>query len=208
MPTITNPIDPKKLPAKSLQNILQHKLLAGFMAHQQQQQSQAQNQPSSSSDTENKKRKSISGEESFEQEKKKSKQSHTPSARPSSVTETNSSPKTVPVPMPVEAPAVDNNEYNVKLSPESDMSLVGSPDNILPTLPRPTFKSALTVKVVKVQHFVYKRLDDTVRASLSGPEEINILCNGKSIIGTFNLMEFSNFVENETLSLTYCRFPK
>jgi hypothetical protein len=98
----------------------------------------------------------------------------------------------------------------VKLLPETNLSVVGSEANILPALPRPTFKSPLNVKLLKVQNFVFKRFEDPAKAMVGNAENIDILSEGKSILTAPNLLEFQNRIggEDKSLVLTYCRLSK
>jgi hypothetical protein len=111
--------------------------------------------------------------------------------------------------LPTEAttPAEPAVEALVKLLPETNLSVVGSEANILPALPRPTFKSPLNVKILKVQNFVFKRFEDPAKAMVGTAENIDILSEGKSILTAPNLLEFQNRIggEDKSLVLTYCR---
>jgi hypothetical protein len=103
------------------------------------------------------------------------------------------------------------NQYHVKLLPEKNLSLIKSSINELPSLVKPTFKSLLDVKIPKIQHFVFKRLPEetkTVVTSLGGPDSIDLLCEGKSILSLIDLSTLYNYIDEDnadsgTLTLSY-----
>jgi hypothetical protein len=106
---------------------------------------------------------------------------------------------------------IGNNQYSVKLIPEKNLSLIKSSINELPSLAKPTFKSLLDVKIPKIQHFVFKRFPEdtkTLVTSLGGPDVIDILCEGKSILSLTDLSTLYNYIDEELDSLTLTYYLK
>jgi hypothetical protein len=95
-------------------------------------------------------------------------------------------------------------EYLVKLYPE--VSYIRSSDELLPQLPKPSFRSNLSVKITKIQNFVAKRLNPgngvipPTGRGLNGEiisEEIEILYRGHIITKQADLMYLlQNFADD------------
>lgn len=99
------------------------------------------------------------------------------------------------------ATPVEKEQSQVKLLPERNVELAIQ----LPELPRPTFRSHLDVKVVKIQNFVYKRLPSSLQAELS-VSDIDILFSGESLLDREDLQHLDGQqLTDGALLLTYHR---